>query len=67
MCGDEGMDFGGESEGEAPLSRSAYDGMRRVGAMSTKPGGTAGELFAPVPAKEWGQERYCIYPYHRKN
>ena len=25
-CGDGGMDFGGESEGVASLSRSAYDG-----------------------------------------
>ena len=27
VCGDEGMDFGGESEGVASLKRSAYDGM----------------------------------------
>ena len=39
------MDFGGETEGDAPLSRAAYVGTCRVGAqVSAKPGGTAGEL-----------------------
>ena len=32
--GDEGMDFGGETEGDASLSRAAYDCMRREGAIS---------------------------------
>ena len=53
------MDFGGEPEGDASLSRSAYDGTWREGAINAKPGGTAGDISL-LSLQMWGQELFTL-------
>ena len=64
VCRGRGMDFGGETEGVAPLRRSAYVGMCESGRDERQAGWHRRRIFTPVPAKEWGQESFFVINPH---